>query len=66
MAPECDLSVLEAEDFVAGVTGLASPDVKVDGWTDWTVTPYWSDGARTAARDGKDQSAPNDHREASH
>jgi endoglucanase Acf2 len=35
------------QDFVAGVAGLASPDVKVDGWTDWTVTPYWSDGART-------------------
>ena len=32
-------------DFTLGVTGLNSPDVKVDGWTDWTVTPYWSDGA---------------------
>ncbi|MFE0463712.1 glycosyl hydrolase [Kitasatospora sp. NPDC058965] len=35
------------EDFVAGVTGLASPDVKVDGWSDWTVSPYFSDGTRT-------------------
>jgi endoglucanase Acf2 len=35
------------QDFIAGVTGLNSPDVKVDGWTDWTVTPFWSDGART-------------------
>ena len=35
------------EEFTLGVTGLNSPDVKVDGWTDWTVTPYWSDGSRT-------------------
>jgi len=35
------------QDFIAGVAGLNSPDVKVDGWTDWTVTPFWSDGART-------------------
>ena len=34
-------------EFTLGVTGLNSPDVKVDGWTDWTVSPYWSDGART-------------------
>ncbi|MGI5214522.1 glycosyl hydrolase [Plantactinospora sp. CA-290183] len=34
-------------DFTLGVTGLNSPDVKVDGWTDWTVSPYWSDGTRT-------------------
>ncbi|MGO1052273.1 glycosyl hydrolase [Crossiella sp. CA198] len=34
-------------DFTLGVTGLNSPDVKVDGWTDWTVSPYFSDGART-------------------
>lgn len=36
-----------AEDIRVGVAGLNSPDVKVDGWTDWTVTPFWSDGART-------------------
>ncbi|MEU4738656.1 hypothetical protein, partial [Streptomyces fradiae] len=24
-----------------------SPDAKADGWSDWTVSPYWSDGART-------------------
>ncbi len=35
------------EDFVAGVTGLAAPEVKVDDWSDWTVTPYLSDGTRT-------------------
>ncbi|MEV0609138.1 glycosyl hydrolase [Polymorphospora rubra] len=34
-------------EFTLGVVGLNSPDTKVDGWTDWTVTPYWSDGART-------------------
>ncbi|MFV2021630.1 hypothetical protein [Micromonospora sp. LOL_023] len=34
-------------EFTLGVAGLNSPDVKVDGWSDWTVTPYWSDGART-------------------
>jgi endoglucanase Acf2 len=36
-----------AQDILVGPAGLASPDVKVDGWTDWTVTPYWSDGTRT-------------------
>ncbi|HEX8345331.1 MAG TPA: glycosyl hydrolase, partial [Actinoplanes sp.] len=36
-----------AEDFTAGVAGLNAPRVLVDGWTDWTVTPYWSDGVRT-------------------
>ncbi|OLB76540.1 MAG: hypothetical protein AUI14_18360, partial [Actinobacteria bacterium 13_2_20CM_2_71_6] len=35
------------EDFIAGVNGLNSPDVKVDNWTDWTVTPFFSDGAHT-------------------
>src|SRR5687768_9554524 len=28
-------------EFTLGVAGLNSPDTKVDGWTDWTVTPYW-------------------------
>jgi endoglucanase Acf2 len=36
-----------SEDFVLGVAGLSSPDTKVDGWSDWTVSPYWSDGTRT-------------------
>ncbi|MFF0308088.1 glycosyl hydrolase [Streptosporangium sp. NPDC004379] len=36
-----------SEDIRVGVTGMSSPDVKVDGWSDWTVTPYWSDGTRT-------------------
>ncbi|GAB3932438.1 hypothetical protein GCM10027614_01630 [Micromonospora vulcania] len=35
------------EDIRVGVNGLAAPNVKVDGWTDWTVSPYWSDGARS-------------------
>ncbi|MEV4616544.1 glycosyl hydrolase [Kitasatospora sp. NPDC049258] len=34
-------------DLTLGVTGLNSPDTKVDGWSDWTVTPYWADGAHT-------------------
>ena len=29
------------------MTGLTAPVVKVDGWSDWTVTPSWSDGTRT-------------------
>ena len=35
------------QDFTAGVNGLNAPIVKVDGWSDWTVTPAWSDGSRT-------------------
>jgi endoglucanase Acf2 len=35
------------QDFTAGVTGLSAPVVKVDGWSDWTVTPSWTDGARS-------------------
>ncbi|GAA0821891.1 glycosyl hydrolase [Streptosporangium amethystogenes subsp. fukuiense] len=35
------------ENIRVGVAGLNSPDVKVDGWSDWTVTPYWSGGGRT-------------------
>nr|WP_257579025.1 glycosyl hydrolase [Streptomyces sp. JJ38] len=34
-------------DLTLGVTGLKSPDTKADDWSDWTVTPYWSDGSRT-------------------
>jgi endoglucanase Acf2 len=34
-------------DLTLGLDGLNSPDTKVDGWSDWTVTPYWSDGDRT-------------------
>ncbi len=36
-----------SREFTLGVAGLSSPDVKVDGWTDWTVSPYWSGGGRT-------------------
>lgn len=34
-------------DLTLGLTGLNSPDAKADDWSDWTVTPLWSDGART-------------------
>ncbi|MEH0985982.1 glycosyl hydrolase [Micromonospora sp. CPCC 205556] len=36
-----------SEDIRVGVSGLGAPVVKVDGWTDWTVSPHWSDGTRT-------------------
>ena len=35
------------QDFTAGVSGLNAPLVKVDGWSDWTVTPSWVDGSRS-------------------
>ncbi|MEU2163709.1 glycosyl hydrolase [Streptomyces sp. NPDC019208] len=34
-------------DLTLGLTGLNSPDAKADGWSDWTVSPYWNDGARS-------------------
>ncbi|MCI0386990.1 glycosyl hydrolase [Streptomyces sp. CNQ085] len=34
-------------DLTLGLAGLNSPDAKADGWSDWTVTPRWSDGSRT-------------------
>jgi endoglucanase Acf2 len=34
-------------DLQVGVAGLDAPNVKVDGWTDWTVTPVWTDGQQT-------------------
>ncbi|MFC0002562.1 glycosyl hydrolase [Micromonospora siamensis] len=36
-----------SEDFRVGVAAMGVPVVKVDDWSDWTVTPYWSDGVRT-------------------
>jgi endoglucanase Acf2 len=36
-----------AQKLVVGVAGLNAPKALVDNWTDWTVTPSWSDGART-------------------
>lgn len=33
-------------DLTLSVTGLDAPDVRADGWSDWTVTPYWGDGDR--------------------
>ncbi|MFD8599272.1 glycosyl hydrolase [Kitasatospora sp. NPDC059646] len=35
------------QDLTLGVAGLNSPDTRVDGWSDWTVTPFWADGAHT-------------------
>lgn len=34
-------------DLILGIAGLNSPDAKADGWSDWTVSPYWNDGARS-------------------
>ncbi|MET8506597.1 glycosyl hydrolase [Streptomyces sp. NPDC004787] len=34
-------------DLTVGLAGLNAPDTKADAWSDWTVTPYWSDGTRT-------------------
>ncbi|MFF8600066.1 glycosyl hydrolase [Streptomyces sp. NPDC015232] len=34
-------------DLTVGLAGLNAPDAKADAWSDWTVTPYWSDGTRT-------------------
>ncbi|MEU4686705.1 glycosyl hydrolase [Streptomyces xinghaiensis] len=34
-------------DLTVGLDGLNSPDAKAHDWSDWTVTPQWSDGSRT-------------------
>ncbi len=34
-------------DVLVGVAGLNAGKVEVDGWSDWTVTPSWSDGSRS-------------------
>ena len=36
-----------AEDFTVGVSGLQAPEVKVDDWSDWTVSPLLSDGTHS-------------------
>ena len=36
-----------AQDVLVGVAGLIAPVVEVADWTDWTVTPSWSDGTRS-------------------
>ncbi|WP_024286128.1 glycosyl hydrolase [Cellulomonas sp. KRMCY2] len=36
-----------ARDLLVGVDGLDAPVVEVADWSDWTVTPSWSDGTRT-------------------
>lgn len=42
-----DYEYAHQRDLTLGLTGLNAPETKVDGWSDWTVTPYWSDGTRT-------------------
>ena len=34
-------------DLLVGVAGLTAGRVQVDDWSDWTVTPAWTDGNRT-------------------
>ncbi|AOS65111.1 glycosyl hydrolase [Actinoalloteichus hymeniacidonis] len=34
------------QDLRLGLSGLSSPDTKVDSYSDWTVTPFWGDGTR--------------------
>ncbi len=34
-------------DVLVGMPGLNAGKVMVDDWTDWTVSPQWSDGGRT-------------------
>lgn len=34
-------------DLLIGVAGLASPDTKVNDYSDWTVTAYWASGSNT-------------------
>jgi endoglucanase Acf2 len=36
-----------AQHVLVGVAGLNASQALVDGWSDWTVTPSWSDGTRT-------------------
>ena len=34
-------------DVLVGIPGLNAGRVMVNGWSDWTVSPQWSDGTRT-------------------
>jgi endoglucanase Acf2 len=36
-----------AQHVVVGVAGLNATQALVDGWSDWTVTPSWTDGTHT-------------------
>lgn len=38
---------LHRADLVVGVDGLAAPDTRVAGFSDWTVTAAWDDGERS-------------------
>ncbi|MEU4445806.1 glycosyl hydrolase [Actinosynnema sp. NPDC050801] len=38
---------MHTDDLFVGVSGLNAPRTQVDGWSDWTVTPLWTDGTRT-------------------
>ena len=46
-----------AQHVVVGVAGLNAPRALVDGWSDWTVTPSWSDGTRTMKASTETQGA---------
>ena len=35
------------EDLSIGVVGLNAPETRVDAFSDWTVTPHWTDGSRS-------------------
>ena len=35
-----------AEDLTAGLKGLKAKDTRVEGYSDWTVTAAWEDGAK--------------------
>ncbi|ABX04072.1 Ricin B lectin [Herpetosiphon aurantiacus DSM 785] len=41
-----------SEDLNLGLVGLNSPDAKVDGYSDWTVTAYWNGGGTLRATFG--------------
>ncbi|MGI8458134.1 MAG: glycosyl hydrolase [Propionibacteriaceae bacterium] len=34
-------------DVLVGVDGMNAGTVAVDGWSDWTVTPSWTDGSKS-------------------
>ncbi|QFZ24118.1 carbohydrate-binding protein [Saccharothrix syringae] len=38
---------MHRDELFVGVSGLNAPRTQVDGWSDWTVSPLWTDGTRT-------------------
>ena len=45
------------QDLLVGVAGLTAAGVKVDGWSDWTVSPAWIDGTPHADGDHRPRTA---------